>query len=88
MCLHFIYKFRSKHCFIELRSRCEQNHMKLFMHSARYCCPILTQVGVCGQMLVKLLNINFREDLFCGSSGVIGGRTWEGYYFFKLFTGK
>lgn len=85
ICAYISYASFTRNCFGELRSTCEKTRMKLFMHSStRYRC----QVGACGQLLVKLLNINFREDPFCGSSGVTGGRTLEGYHFFKTLHRK
>jgi hypothetical protein len=53
------------------------------LHACARChsCPILTQVGACVHMLVKLLSINFREDPLCSSSGVTHGRSWGSDHF-------
>jgi hypothetical protein len=35
--------------------------------SAVICCPILTKLGICRQILAKLANFKFHENLFSGS---------------------
>jgi hypothetical protein len=51
-----------------------QVRMWIFMQSARYCCPMLTKIGMCSQNLVKFAIVKFHENLL-SSSRVTCGQT-------------
>jgi hypothetical protein len=44
-----------------------QTGKQVFTEGVCYCCPILAKVVECGQILVKLSNVKFREYSIGGS---------------------
>jgi hypothetical protein len=65
--LNFPYSYRPKHFSLQYIFRylcwdCARNHLQFFMWSARYFCYTLRKIDMCGQILLKLLNIKFHKD--------------------------
>ena len=59
------------------RARCDQKCKVVFMQSTRYSCQILIKLDSALHIFKKYSNMNFRENLSCGSR-VVSRRQMDG----------